>query len=61
MPSTFDAAAGMAVWDEDLWNEFEAALIGPHRQGASLQRPARKGAHPPFWMALAIAGLVWLI
>jgi hypothetical protein len=65
MPNAFDAAAGMAVWDEELWREFEATLTGPRRKRTARQRPAEEthyaGARPIFWISLAVIGLAWLL
>jgi hypothetical protein len=63
MPTNFDAAAGMAVWDEELWREFEATLKGPCGTPNAIERSpgrtARIGVRPFLRAALALVALLW--
>lgn len=62
MSNTIDAAAGMAVWDEDLWREFEASMKAPRSaRTVSKQRLGQSGGiegRALLWIAVALIALV---
>jgi len=62
MSSTTHAAAGMAVWDEDLWREFEASMKAARgARTVSRRRLGRSGRierRALWWIALALTALL---
>ena len=73
--STLHLHEGMAVWDEDRWNEFaggayrsKGAVRRQVTAGAAvtaMQRLAEEtryaGARPVYWISLAMTLAAWLI
>jgi hypothetical protein len=60
-----DIAGGMAVWDEELWREFEARPTWTRRESTAMQKLAQETAHaaarPVFWISLALIALACLV
>ena len=62
-----DIAGGMAVWDEELWREFEAEarMTWTRREPTAMQKLAQETAHaaarPVFWISLVLIVLACLV
>ena len=62
MPENFDTTVGMAVWDEELWRNFESSMKGLCRTPAAIKRSSgrtrRIGTRLLLWSAVALVALL---
>jgi hypothetical protein len=59
MPDNFDVTVGMAVWDEELWRNFEGSMKGLYGTRAASKRSA--GRTDPIALRLLLWSVVALL